>query len=169
MKVELFEYPNENDWVEVKRRALVTVGLKPLTKPDEQWRRDILESRHSPIRRLRFAFYIEDCPYWLSVHLVRHKHAEPYVKTQRNDRQEKYDRNAARQDAPVNMIWDLTGEELMIVANKRLCRQADEKTRALVGLMCDEVERLCPEFAGFLVPMCQYHGGVCHEMHPCYE
>lgn len=166
MKVELFEYPGEQDWLEVKRRALVTVGKKPLTKPGEQWRRDILEARHSPIRRLRFSFYIE-CPSWVSVHLCRHVHAQPYVESQRNDRQDDYDRNAARQDAPVCMIFDVTGEELMIIANKRLCRQAADETRELVQLMCDEVLLYCPEFYGFLVPMCEYHGGVCHEMKPC--
>ena len=26
MKIELLEYPTEKDWMEVKRRALVTVG-----------------------------------------------------------------------------------------------------------------------------------------------
>lgn len=30
-----------------------------------------------------------------------------------------------------------------------------------------KVLELFPEFEGLLVPMCEYHGGVCHEMHPC--
>lgn len=24
-----------------------------------------------------------------------------------------------------------------------------------------------PELKGLLVPMCEYHGGVCHEIQPC--
>lgn len=164
--VELIECPTDRDWMEVKRRALVTVGKKPLTPPTLQWKRDILEARHSPIRRLHFAFYIE-CPYWVSVHLARHIHAQPYVKSQRNDRQNDYDRNKAPQDQIVCMIWDMNAEELMIIANKRLCSTAAEETRNVVKKMCAEVLELCPEFENRLVPMCEYHGNVCHEMNSC--
>lgn len=167
MNVKLLEYPGEADWLAVKQRALVTVGLKAKNAPDEAWKRKILEARHSPIRRLHFAFLLEDIPSWVSVHLCRHIHAQPFVRSQRNDRQDNYDRNKAPQDAPVTMIWDMSAEELMVIANKRLCRQASPETQMVVQAMCMQVLDKCPEFAGFLVPMCQYHGGVCHEMYPC--
>ncbi len=166
MTCELIGYPSEQDWMEVKRRALVTIGKRPVSAPDSEWKRRILEARHSPIRYLRFSFYLE-CPSWVSVHLVRHVHAQPYVKSQRNDRQEDYDRNAARQDIPVVMIFDVNAEELMTIANKRLCALAAAETRQLVRMMCDEAEKVCPELKGLLVPMCEYNGGVCHEMYPC--
>ena len=133
----------------------------------EEWKKRILKARHSPIRRLRFSFDLLDVPYWVSVHLVRHIHAQPYVGSQRNDRQNKYDRNAARQDAPIDMIWDVTGEELLQIANKRLCMQTSEETREVVRKCCDLVIEKLPEFKDVLVPMCQYHGGVCYEMFPC--
>ena len=164
MKVELLEMPTERDWIEVKRRALVTVGKKPVTAPTEEWKHDILRARHSPIRRLFFSFYIE-CPYWVSVHLCRHIHAQPYVKSQRNDRQSDYDRNSAPQDTIVSMIWDMSAEELMTIANKRLCKQASEETRMVIQEICDKVIELYPEFDGLLVPMCKY--GRCNEMFPC--
>lgn len=167
MIITLLEYPTEADWLAVKQRALVTVGLTAKNAPDFKWCQDILEARHSPIRRLRFAFLLEDVPYWVSVHLCRHIHAQPYVRSQRNDRQDQYDRNKAPQDAPVDMIWDMDAEELLTIANKRLCMQASAETREVVLLMCLAVLEKCPEFEGLLVPMCQYHGGVCHEMHPC--
>ena len=66
------------------------------------------------------------------------------------------------------MIWDMNAEELMVIANKRLCNQASEETRQVVKAMCEAVVEKCPEFRSFLVPMCRYHGGVCHEMKPCY-
>ena len=100
MNVKLIEHPNEADWMAVKQRALVTVGLNAKSAPTMEWKRKILEARHSPIRRLRFAFLLEDIPSWVSVHLVRHIHAQPFVRSQRNE-------------------------------------------------------------------MCQYHGGVCHEMKSC--
>ena len=170
MKVTLLGYPTEADWMEVKRRALVTVGKEPITPPDAAWKHKILEARHSPIRYLNFSFLIEDIPSWISVHLVRHHvGCQPFVKSQRNDRQSDYDRTKAPQDAPVTMIWDINGEAMMTIANKRLCNQASEETREVVKLMCREVIKVCPEYAPFLVPMCVYHGGVCHEMFPCQK
>lgn len=163
MKVELIGYPTETDWLEVKRRALVTIGKKPINPPDSKWKHEILEARHSPIRFLRYSFYLE-IPSWLSVHLARHVHAQPYIKSQRNDRQSDYDRNAARQDVTVCMIFDVNGEELQTIANKRLCKTAAEETREVVKMMCDLVEEVTPEYKGLLVPMCVYHGGKCHEM-----
>ena len=167
MNITLLEYPTAYDWYECKRRALVTVGKYNFEPPSEEWRHKILSARHSPIRSLRFSFLIEDIPSWVSVHLCRHIHAQPYVKSQRNDRQKDYDRNNAPQDAPVSMIWDMNAEELMIIANKRLCMQASEETREVVQAMCALAGTKCPDFLPFLVPMCEYHGGVCHEMKPC--
>lgn len=39
MKIELLEYPTGKDWTEVKRRALVTVGKKPVNPPDSEWKK----------------------------------------------------------------------------------------------------------------------------------
>lgn len=167
MEIKLLEYPTEKDWMEVKRRALVTVGKKPLTAPSNEWKKSILNARHSPIRYLRFSFLLEDIPYWVSVHLCRHIHAQPYVKSQRNDRQDEYDRTKAPQDSPVTMIWDMNAEELMVIANKRLCAQASTKTRLVVQEMCEKVLEVCSEFDQYLVPMCIYQNGVCHEMNSC--
>lgn len=168
MTVTLTEYPTQRDWIAVKKRALKTMGVEIKTLPDERWMRKILEARHSPIRRLHFSFTIENVPSWVSVHIVRHHVGiQPYVQSQRNDRQSEYDRNKAPQSNPVGMILDLNAESLMVLANKRLCMQASKETRELVQTMCDEVVKKCPEFEGLLVPMCEYHGGKCHEMKPC--
>jgi thymidylate synthase ThyX len=144
----------------------VTVGKEIKTEPSPQWKHDILEARHSPIRVLNFVFKLE-IPYWVSVHLCRHIHAQPFVKSQRNDRQSAYDRNSAPQNEMVTMLWYMNAEELMIIANKRLCAQASPETREIVQKMCDLVQDRMPEFRGLLVPMCKYNGGVCHEMKPC--
>lgn len=166
MEVNMTEWPNENDWHEAKRRALATMGKRLKTEPDESWEKKILKARHSPIRRLRFSFDLIGIPSFVATHLARHIHAQPYIQSQRNDRQDNYDRNAARQDIPVNMIWDLNGEELLVIANKRLCKKADKTTRLIVQKMMDEVLKKCPEFSEELVPMCKY-AGCCKEMEPC--
>lgn len=166
MKITLIAYPDEKRWLETKQRALVTVWKTTEKPPSFDWKKGILKARHSPIRHLEFSFYMEGIPSYISAHLARHVHAQPYISSQRNDRQDKYDREAARQDAPVNMIYDINAEELMTIANKRLCFLASPKTREVVRIMCDEVLKVCPEFEGLLVPACQYNK-VCHEMYPC--
>lgn len=166
MTVKLLKYPSAEDWIFCKKCALVTVGKESIAEPSQGWKHRILEARHSPIRVLWFAFEF-DLPYWVSVHFARHVHSQPFVVSQRNDRQSNYDRNKAPQDEQVKMIWYFNAEELQIIANKRLCQQASEETRQLVQMMCDEVIKMCPEFEGLLVPMCVYHGGKCHEMFSC--
>lgn len=168
IKVSINEIPTEKDWMEVKKRALVTIGKKAVNPPDLEWKKAMLKARHSPIRRLFFSFYIER-PYWVSVHLSRHIHAQPYIKSQRNDRQNEYDRNDAPQSQMVSMIWDMNGEELMTIANKRLCKKASKETREVVRKICDLVIEAMPEYKGLLVPMCVHNGGICYEINSCKE
>ena len=94
MKVELIKHPTTDDWILSKQCALVTVGKEAKTEPTTEWNHSIPEARHSPIRVLNFVFKLE-IPYWVSVHLCRHIHAQPFVRSQRNDRQSDYDRNTA--------------------------------------------------------------------------
>ena len=101
------------------------------------------------------------------MHLTRHVHAVPFVSSQRNDRQDRYDRRKAPQDAPVNMDWFVNAEELITVAHKRLCNQASAETRAVVAEICRQVLAVCPEFDGLLVPLCVYRNGICTEFKPC--
>ena len=170
MKVKMIKFPTEEDWVEVKRRALITQygkGLGDVKVPSSDWKHKILEARHSPIRYLQFGFLIQGIPYNVSVHLCRHVHSQPYVSSLRNDRQTIIDGDSARRDTPVNMILDVNAEELMVIAHKRLCNKASSKTHYVVSLMCLEAKKMVPELGGLLVPMCKYNGGICHEMYSC--
>ena len=165
-KITLLEHPTDYDWLQVKKRAFVTVGKESNKVPDGAWMKRILKAHHSPIRYLRFSFLLENIPYWVSVHLCRHVHAQPYVKSQRNDRQSAYDREAARQDEPVNMIWDMNAEELITICNKRLCSMASNETRKVVRAIQNLVILHNPEFAGVLVPMC-VREHECNEFKSC--
>ena len=166
MEVILLRHPTEEDWYGVKHRALVTMGKNVTTPPTDEWKHKMLRARHSPIRYLQFSFYLKDIPYFSSVHLCRHVHLIPYVKSQRNDRQSEYDRTKAPQDSPVNMIIDCNAEEFMTVCNNRLCGKASKETRMVVELMRDLVAESNPEFIPFMVPNCQWLKG-CPEFEPC--
>lgn len=150
-----------------KKCTLVTVGKNSETPPTDEWKVRLLKARHSPIRTLQFCFRITDIPSWVSVHLCRHVHATPFVKTQRNDRQSDFDRRKAPQDTPVDMCWYMNAEELINIAHKRLCGQASDETRRVVQTICNKVIEVNPEFKDLLVPLCVYRNGVCEEFHPC--
>lgn len=150
-----------------KKCTLVTVGKDSDTPPTDEWKVRLLKARHSPIRTLEFCFRLTDIPSWVSVHLCRHVHATPFVKTQRNDRQSDFDRRKAPQDTPVSMCWYMNAEELINIAHKRLCGQASIETRNLVSMICRAVEEVNPEFKGLLVPLCVYRNGICEEFHSC--
>ena len=167
-EITLLKWPGEEDWMFAKSCALVTIGKHSGKAPDMEWKHRMLRAKHSPIRTLNFAFYLHNVPYYVSTHLARHVHSVPFVKSQRNDRQSEYDRNAARQDAPVDMIWYMNAEELLTVASKRLCRKADPATQEIVKKMRTLVLDHCPEFRGLMAPPCAFMD-ECPEMEPCKE
>ena len=169
MKVELVGYPTAEDLMWMKECTIGTMlGHEAKKPPDSAFIRKLLVARHSPIREMVFRYVIRDLPYWVSVHLVRHHVGfQPYVSSQRNDRQDLYDRNKAPQDAPVTMRITINAEALMGLANKRLCMKASPETREVVQRMCALAEKVMPELKGLLVPMCEYHGGVCDEIQSC--
>lgn len=166
-KVEVLKYPTEEDWMLAKKCTLVTIGKDSEKPPTMEWKKRLLAANHSPVRTLEFCFRITDIPNWVAVHLVRHIHAIPFVKTQRNDRQEEFDRNAARQDAPVTMCWFMNAEELITISHKRYCKQASKETTEVVEAICNAVLETNPEFEGLFEPLCYYRGGVCTEFYPC--
>lgn len=167
MNVEILKHPTEEDWMLCKKCTLTTVSKDSDKPPTDEWKVKLLKSGHSPIRTLQFCFKLTDIPYWVSVHLARHVHATPFVSTQRNDRQTTYDRNSARQDAPVTMCWYMNAEELITIAHKRLCKQSSNETRRLIEMICYKVIEANPEFDGLLVPSCVYRNGLCDEFNCC--
>lgn len=167
MDIEILKHPTEEDWMLCKKCTLVTVSKESNLPPTDEWKVKLLKANHSPIRTLQFCFRLTDIPYWVSVHLCRHVHATPFVSTQRNDRQVKYDRGKAPQDSPVNMCWYMNAEELITIAHKRLCAQASKETRDIIRMICNKVVEVNPEFKDLLVPLCAYRGGLCEEFNCC--
>lgn len=168
MKVEILRYPTKEDWERCKLLALNTIGKKYSGKEiSEEWKIKILKAEHSPIRTLMFTIKLE-IPYYVSVHLVRHKiGVEHYVQSQRNDRQNNYDRNKAQQDIIVNHILDINAQGLINMLHRRLCNQADPTTRKVMELIKEKVLINNPEFEYLLIPMCEYKNGWCDEFTPC--
>lgn len=169
MRVTLIYKPEERELMLFKRCIWITNGQTEIPKklPSSDLLKRVLRARHSPIRVLNFGFLIEEIPSNIATHLCRHIHAVPFVSSLRNDRQDKIDGDKAPRDTPVDMIFYCNAEELMTIANKRLCKRASEKTQSVVRMMCYAAARVMPELETLLVPMCEYHGGVCHELESC--
>ncbi len=166
-KVEILKVPSDEDWMIAKICTLNTVGKTSTTLPTEEWKHKLIMSEHSPIRTLNFVIKIT-VPYWVSVHYVRHKYGvEHFVSTQRNDRQDKYDRNEAPQGEMVTHIMYINAQELMFMARRRKCFQASPETRWIMDEVCRQIEEMCSYMKGSLEPMCYYRGGRCTEFFPC--
>lgn len=166
-KVELLKYPTESDWAWAKTCTLNTVGKKSVTTPTDEWKKKLILAEHSPLRELWFGIRME-IPYYVSVHFVRHHiGVNHYVQSQRNDRQANYDRTTAPQGEMVSHIMSVNAQELVFMAHKRLCNQADPFTRAVMKEIVKKVVEVCSEFEEVLVPLCEYRNKYCSEFYPC--
>ena len=166
MNVKIIRHPTQEDWDRAKYLALNTAGKRMVSRASEAWKKSLLKCEPSPIRTLMFTIEMT-LPYYSSVHFVRHKFGvEHYVTSQRNDRQDRYDRRKAPQDAEVVHIMDINVAELINMAHFRLCSQADETTWKMMQMIVDKVCEVCPEMKEVLVPRCEYLGR-CPEMFSC--
>lgn len=163
-------------WADVRDSARNTVNKSPLGDGpvSQSFKRKILMAEHSPIRCLQFRIRLENLPYWVSVHLMRHGHAAPvlgeehFVTTQRDDRT---DRPVSRAEIPQGalVIHDMivNAQGLMNVSRKRLCYLAsNETTQAWLAVkrLMAEIGEI--EIADLMMAECVYRG-FCPEMSRC--
>ena len=159
-------FKHDDNWQDIKDATMNTIGLNTGKYPDSKWKRQLIQSEHSPIRKLKFSWRWKDIPYWVSVHIVRHKIGiEHFVKTQRTDRTG-IDRNELPQGALVSHECEADGQALINISRKRLCAQASKETREAWQLVKDEVKKVEPELASCMVKECVYRG-FCPEMFGC--
>ena len=165
--VEILRYQTENDWMWCKICTLNTVGKVSAKLPSDEWKQKLVLAEHSPLRELWFGIRMT-IPSYVSVHFVRHHiGVNHYVQSQRNDRQNNYDRTKAPQDATVSHIMSINAQELVFMAHKRLCGQADPFTRKVMQEIVKQVIETNPEFKDVLVPLCGYRNGKCTEFNCC--
>lgn len=151
----------KGSWSEVLDACRSTVSKKFLNKePSEEFKRAILISEHSPIRTKLFKWIWYDLPYWVSTHFARHHIGfEKWISTQRNDRQDNYDREQAPQDAPVTFIGEGNTQALINMSKVRLCFTASKKTRDKMVQLKEEIKKVDKTTAWGMVPSCIYRGG----------
>ena len=153
------------DWDLVHKLALATAGLTPKNPPTYAWKRKMMRALHSPVRALQFVVSFT-VPYWVSVHLVRHKiGVEHFVQSQRTDRTGE-PRDKKPQDEPVRHTMLLNAETLVNISKRRLCFQASKETREAWEAVVAAVKEVDPVVAEACVPQCVAYGS-CPELKCC--
>lgn len=164
MKVEWLKH--EDSWQDIKNATMTTIGKSKGKYPDSEWKLKLIRAEHSPIRKLTFSWKWSDLPYWISVHMVRHKIGiEHFVKTQRTDRTG-IDRAELPQGAFVEHECFANAQALLTISRKRLCSCASADTTKAWQMVKDEVAKVEPELAHCMVRECIYRG-FCPEMFGC--
>lgn len=120
------------DWTEIKNACRKTISMKDSSvTPSSKWKRDLLLAEHSPLRHSLITIDIEDVPFYVMGHIVRHSvGVTPYVSTSREDRTN-IPRDERRQTDLVSMRLDMNIQSLINISRKRLCNQADRQTQLL--------------------------------------
>jgi hypothetical protein len=154
-------------WREVLNAARNTVGKDEINKePKSEWKRRMLLAEHSPIRSLILRWKWADIPYWVHVHLVRHKIGiEHFITTSRSDRTG-IQRDELPQGAPVDHECIANAQAIINISRKRLCNQASPETREAWMAFLESFKHIEPELYYSCVPDCIYRG-YCYELKSC--
>lgn len=155
-------------WTEVLNAARFTQRKEPLDRePSAAFKKKIIKAEHSPLRCLMFNIDFYDIPNYVSVHLVRHIHAQPFVSTSRPDIDGKQvPRYEQRKTDPVNMRLFLNAQEIINISKVRLCTKAEKKTRGIWQQVINLLYEQEPILATACVPSCIYRG-MCSELKSC--
>jgi len=165
MRVEWLS--KKGTWREIADAANTTINREAgLKEPSDTWKRRMLLSEHSPIRKLGFGLKWYDLKYWVSVHLVRHKFGiEHWVRTQRTDRTGQ-NRDDLPQGSLVEHEVELNAQALIQISRKRMCTMASLETREAWSALVNKVSEHAPEMSKVCVPDCIYRGW-CYEYKSC--
>ena len=156
-------------WSLALELARNTMGKEDNGKePSSEWKRKMLLARHSPIQAVFYRIKMVSIPYWVSVHLVRHKvGVDHWVRSQRSDRTG-IPRDELPQGAPVVHEMVANAQAILAISRKRLCHQASPETRQTWKKVVEALREAGEvELADACQPECIVCGGYCPELKPC--
>ena len=137
-------------------------------EPSHEWKVRMLMAKHSPIQAVFYHIRMDGIPYWVSVHLVRHKvGVDHWVRSQRTDRTG-VSRDELPQNAPVVHDMVANAQAIMAISRKRLCMCASPETRAAWEAVVEGLRQIGEtELADACVPECVHQGNRCPELKGC--
>ena len=164
-KVKITEY-NVN-WLNIKDACMQTISKQAKTTPPEEWKRKLIISRHSPIRRGVISWKWDNIPFYVMGHFVRHHvGCTPYVATSREDRTD-IPREERKQTDNVSMQMDANIQALIDMAEKRLCTQSDKVTKEYMEALKDEIAKYDETIGWALAPSGIYKCGCPEKFGNC--
>lgn len=147
------------DWRLIKNECRQTINMGDSNiEPNEEWKKKLLICRHSPLRIGTILIHIEDVPYYVMGHLVRHNvGVVPFVGTSREDRTN-IKREERKQTDLVSMDLFVNIESLMNISERRLCNCADIETIKTWKAVIEEISKYDELLKWACVPQCVAHG-----------
>lgn len=164
-KVKITDF--DVNWLNIKDACMQTISKQAKTTPPNEWKRKLLISRHSPIRRGVISWKWDNIPFYVMGHFVRHHvGCTPYVATSREDRTD-IPREERKQTDNVSMQMDANIQALIDMGEKRLCTQSDKVTREYMEALKDEIAKYDETIAWALAPSGIYKCGCPEKFGNC--
>lgn len=158
--VDILEIGN---WVNVRNIARMTKGKGPIfTVVSEEFKRKMIISKHEPLKLINYLIQVE-CPQWVAMHFVRHKHSLHFAQSSRDDL------TGIPRDPEriIHYAFMANPVGLMDMAEKRLCRQASVETQEVMHLIVEQIRITEPFLADRLQPACVARGYCPEQFQPC--
>jgi len=159
-------------WIKVLNSARGTVGKNfTETEPSVDFKKAILRSKHSPIRRIKFDVVLEELPAHVSQQFSRHHIAiesapnqffseqivptdlEHFVQTSRADRTG-IPRDQRKQNDLLTYSFEANAMGLFDASQKRMCHAADPQAIEAWNLVVAEVSKIEPLIADRMQMQC---------------
>ena len=165
METKIIKY--NVDWLEIKSACMQTISKQAKTTPPNEWKRKLLISRHSPIRRGVISWKWDNIPFYVMGHFVRHHvGCTPYVATSREDRTN-IPREERKQTDSVSMQMDANIQALINISEKRLCTCADPTTIKYWEAVLEAIKEYDDDIYWACVPQCIRCGGCVEPFSNC--
>lgn len=146
--------------------ASITIGGVPVNAPASSWYR----SEHSPIYNIEYKVIFHNIPAYVAAHFRTHNTgAVQMMESSRSDILAKRGKNpdSKGRERRLKHIITANASWFISVAKKRLCLVADRETVKWMKALRNEVAKVDPELAKFMVVNCVYRNGLCPEPKCC--
>lgn len=149
-------------WATVLNACRITQNKPPTFKePSAAFIKKQIRLRHKTLESKRYEI-IAEMPHFVYIHLRAHRDPKAYTGTRRDDLQDK------KRDPHEIVLgyFDVSAEDLLHMAEQRLCHKSHIKTNDTMAYIRGMVHTIEPDLAKAMVPRCVVEGW-CRENRPC--
>ena len=147
----------------VNEAASFVTGNK-VKLPLKKW----LASEHSPIRDLIFKIDFYGIKNYVATHLKTYNRdvISNVTESNRADYAKKYGKVVSdSRETPTNHHMVLNAAAIIKISRERICNEASVDTIKVWRAVREEIAKINPDLATFMVPECVYRNGLCPHFH----